>query len=69
MPGDREVVFLAKIFIEESDSNYREFFKHFLQIDEGGQQSNNQMFMNFIDLRFKAPETLNEDERIKVDHF
>ena len=52
MTPEKETIFLADQFIKDSDPCYKEFFRSFLQQEEGGMQSNNQMFMNFIDLGY-----------------
>lgn len=36
VPGDREIFFDSKPFINKSDSNHKKFYTHFLQIDETG---------------------------------
>jgi hypothetical protein len=45
-----ETVFNAKRLIEESDPAFKEFFIRFLQIDDKNEQSNSQMFNQFLSI-------------------
>jgi len=56
--------------LDESDPDYTEFFRRFLQFDTRSNQSNNQMFNNFISITAGRKNCQNApiDELLMAEH-